>query len=267
MVKMRSMSNPTTLVVQSYRTDNVSPWIQTCLASVATWSENNGYSYECLDDSFFAYAPEWVNTHCGDQLLPITDVARLYLIRKRLENYPRVIWIDADMLIFTPKYVQPDQAKGYALAREIWVNRDATGRTVVREKVNNSCIVMTRQHPILDFLIFATEEVIRNHKPGKVDFLAAGTTLLTRLATAVPIRILPSIATFSPLIVSEINSGNHKMLPHLLQRHKTPLGAANLCGSLVDKQLGNVCVDEADLMQTVRLLLDSKGSVLDGKPA
>src|SRR4029079_13839139 len=92
-----------TLVIQSYRTRDVAAWISACLRSVQAWAAAAGYRYEFVDDRLFDYAPAWVRERCGKQLLPITDVARMYLLRERLAHgWDRVIWVDADVLVFAP---------------------------------------------------------------------------------------------------------------------------------------------------------------------
>lgn len=264
-MQTEQIEDKSTLVVQSYRPDRTTPWILKCLASVSAWADSCGYAYEFLDDVLFNFAPDWVHKRCAGQKLPITDIARLYLLKDRLKRYQCIIWADADLLIFAPQHLLCNRVKGYALAREVWISHRSNPALSVKEKINNSCIVMERHHPMLDFLIFASEEVLRNQPSCNVTFLSVGTDLLTKLSTVMPVRVLPGAGTFSPLVISEIISGTETAMAQLASGYKTPLGAANLCGSLVGKQLGTIKIDDSDMMRAVEILLTSQGNIVSDR--
>ncbi len=51
------MRTAAALVLQSYRTHDVAPWIAQCLTGVQAWAAARGYGYEFVDDRLFELAP------------------------------------------------------------------------------------------------------------------------------------------------------------------------------------------------------------------
>jgi hypothetical protein len=252
-----------TLIIQSYRTRDVAPWITTCLESVRAWAAAGGHDYEFVDDALFDFAPAWVRERCGAQILPVTDVARLYLMRERLRlGRQRVVWVDADVLVFAPQRFALDDRMPYALCREVWLHRHGD-RLETAEFVNNAVIVMTQSQPILDFWLFAAEEILRTHPPGPVGKLIVGTHLLTDLAKAMPLRVISNVGLFSPPVIRDIARGGGSSVQAWSQRHGHIVDAANLCASLQDREAGGACVGPAELEQTVEALLQSKGAIVN----
>ena len=253
-----------TLVVQSYRTRDVAAWIRTCLGSVQAWAETSGYRYEFIDDRFFEYAPAWVRQHCGKQLLPITDVARMHLIRERLAHgWQRVIWIDADVLVFAPERFAIDAAAPYSLCHELWLRVNASGQIETQEKVNNAVMVLTRDQPMLDFWIFAVEEILRTHTPEEIGPLTASTQFFTELAHIMPIRVLHNVGLLSPPVVRDIAIGGGAIAREWARRFGHPTAAANLCASLQDRSAGGATVGADELLRAAEVLLRTRGAVFD----
>ena len=252
-----------TLIVQSYRTAGVAPWVEACLQSVRAWAAAAGYSYEFVDDRLFDYAPDWVRRRCGSEILPVTDLARLYLLRERLQQgWRRVVWVDADVIVFAPRRFALDAAAPYALCREIWLQqRDGEFATV--EAVNNAVVVMTPNQPILDFWIFAAEEILRTHPAGPVDKMIIGTRLLTDLASAMPLRTISNVGLFSPVIVHAIAAGAAGAVRHWARQFGHPIGAANLCASLQDVAAAGARVGADELQRAVDVLLRTRGDVVN----
>ena len=251
-----------TLVVQSYRTRDVAPWIRTCLGSVQAWAQGSGYRYEFVDDRFFDYAPDWVRRHCGRQLLPVTDVARMRLIRERLQHgWQRVIWVDADVLVFAPQHFVIDPAASYALCHELWLRVNAAGGIESEEKVNNAVMVLTRDQPMLDFWIFAVEEILRAHSAEEIGPLTASTQFFTDLARIMPLRVLHNVGLLSPPVVRDVAAGGGAIAREWARRFGRPSAAANLCASLQDKAVGGAAVGAEQLLQCAEVLLRTQGAV------
>ncbi len=252
-----------TLIVQSYRTSDVAPWITDCLRSVRSWAAGLGYAYEFLDDSFFDYAPVWVRKRCGSQILPITDVARLYLLRDRLRvSWDRVVWIDADVLVFAPeKFVLQDAP--YGLCFELWSRTAANGEPEFGEAINNAVLQMTPQQPLLDFLIFASEEVLRTRAQEQINTVVVGTRLLSALGSVMPLRVLQNVGLFTPQLVRDIAAGGSELLARWAIRFGRPIGAANLCASMQGRQFSGARVDAADMQRAVDMLLRTCGDVVN----
>lgn len=257
--------NHKTLILQSYRTENVAPWIHTCLESVKSWAADNRYQYEFIGDQLFEYAPQWLKQRCGHTLLPITDVARLYLLKERLAqpDIDRVVWIDADIIVFAPEYFRLHPTSDYALSREFWISISQSGTIQINKKINNSVMFFTRRQPVLDFLIFSAEEVIRHAPRGQITSLSAGTALLSRLSSVFPVNTVSGATTFSPQVVIDIIRGGGPALAALQGQLKQPIAAANLCSSLVDKKICGVVLRDKLMEKVIRLLLSSHGALVN----
>ena len=64
-----------TIVLQSFRRFDVPLWLKQCMHSVAGWARQEGWDYECLDDSFLELAPDWVRQRCAGNIYALTDVS------------------------------------------------------------------------------------------------------------------------------------------------------------------------------------------------
>lgn len=255
---------PSSLIIQSYRTHDVAAWVGDCLRSVRGWAAARGYAYEFVDDRLFDYAPKWVREKCGAQLLPITDVARLYLLRERLaQGWQRVAWIDADVLVFAPERFALDEAAPYALCSEIWVRALADRPVEFLEKVNNAVLQVAQGQPMLDFWIFAVEEILRVHAPHEIGLLTAGTRFFTDLAKAMPLRALRNVGLFSAPLLRELAAGGGPLLEQWALRFGQPIAAANLCASLQDKDSYGVWIDAALMQRVVDVLAGTRGDVVN----
>jgi hypothetical protein len=253
-----------TLVVQSYRTQSVAPWIRSCLDSVEAWTKARNYQYEFVDDRLFDYAPAWVRQRCGAQILPVTDVARLYLLRERLiQGWERVVWIDADVLVFAPELFALDDSARYSVCHEIWLSVAADNSIKTVEAVNNAVTVICRGHPMLEFWIFAAEEILRTRAPGEIGPLIVGTRFLTDLATTMPLRILRNVGLFSPPVVRDVARGGGEIARKWATRFGTEIGAVNLCASLQDRVSGGDCVGATEMQQAASILLNTHGRIVN----
>ena len=253
-----------TLIVQSYRTHDVAPWIGQCLHSVRAWSAQCGYRYEFVDDALFDFAPEWVRQKCGAQRLPVTDVARLYLLRERLgQGWQRVVWIDADVLVFAPDQFALDLSAPYALCSELWVRAFAGKPVEFVEKVNNAVLQVACGQPMLEFWIFAIEEILRVHAPQEIGPLTAGTLFFTDLAKAMPLRVLHNIGLFSAPLLLELAEGGGALTDEWARRFGHPIAAANLCASLQDHDSHDLRIDTSVMQRVVDALLRSRGDIVN----
>lgn len=253
-----------TLVVQSYRTRDVAPWIRACLDSVRAWAAARGYAYEFVDDRLFDYAPAWVRQRCGAQLLPITDVARMYLLRERLHHgADRVVWIDADVLVFAPDQFALDDSAPYSLCHEVWLRLRDTQETETVEKVHNAVMMVMRHQPMLDFWIFAVEEILRAHRPQDIGPLIASTLFFTDLARAMPLRVLHNVGLFSPPVVRDLAAGGGEIVRIWARHFGHAIGAANLCASLQDRESAGARVGADEMQRAVDVLVRTRGAIVN----
>ena len=220
-----------TIVLQSYRTHNIPGWIATCLQSVADWAKRSGFDYVLIGDEFFDYAPAWARERCGAQIFPVTDLARLNLIRDYLDRgYDRAIWLDADVIVFAPQYMRVDTESGYAFSHEIVLSVAPDGGVrLSAPRINNAVMVFEAGHPMLEFYRFATEAILRHAPPGEIERTAVGPKFLVALNGAMPVERLTSVGLFVPKLMEDIASGGHELCAAYARQFGFPMGAANLC--------------------------------------
>lgn len=249
------------LVLQSYRTRAVPPWIEACLASVRAWAAAAGHGYEFVDDALFELVPPWFRARCGEQLLPQTDLARLVLLRARLQaGAPRVIWLDADVLVCAPDRLRLDAVDGFAFCAETWLERDPAGALHADRRVNNAAMVMDAGNPVLDFYIHACLANAAHQPPGRIGKLAFGPQLLGQLAQVLPLPVLGAVGMMSPELGRALAAGGGAACAAFAAAHGEPIGAINLCASLVDTVHG---LDSAAVAAAVACLTASAGDVIN----
>lgn len=257
-----------TLVIQSYRTHGVPAWIARCMGTARAWAARKGYDYEFVDDRLFDMAPAWYRERCGRHRLPVTDLARLLLLREALgaRGYDCAVWLDADMLIFDPDAFGLASVSRYALAREVWVARSAEGRLVRALGLNNSVVVMRRGNPVLDFLIHACEAVVARHTEDSLRHNSAGTALLSALAGVLPVPVVAGAGLSSPALTAELAGRavpDTELLRAFVQDSEQPLAALNLCASLVDVPVHGLRLGEGEVATAMDRLLETRGEVLN----
>ncbi len=220
-----------TIVLQSYRTSNIPKWISTCLSTVAGWSKNSGFDYVLTGDEFFDYAPAWTRERCGKQIFPVTDIARLYLIKDYLSRgYDRAIWLDADVIIFAPDLLKIETKAGYAFSHEVMLGELADGRiNISGPSINNAVMVFEKDHPMLDFYRFATEAILEHAPAGEIERTAVGPKFLVNLHQAMPIERLTSVGLFTPRLMQDIATGGKQLCAMYANKFGFPMAAANLC--------------------------------------
>ena len=264
-----------TLIIQSYRTHEVSAWLTRCMSTVRDWAAQQACDYEFVDDRLFDVVPAWYRERCGRQRLPVTDLARLLLLREALtvRDYDCAVWMDADLLIFDADGFSLDAVPAYAFAREVWMARDRAGSLVRALGVNNSVLVMRRGNPVLDFLIHACEAVVARRDPATLEHNAVGTVLLSALARVMPLPVVRGAGLASPALVLELARGqastgerHHadvELLHAFCRDSGEPLAVLNLCASLVNVPVHGVRMLESDLVSAMDVLLATRGEVIN----
>ena len=243
-----------TLIYQSFRNHDVPEWIQRCLESVQAWTKQQGYNYRFIDDELFEYAPDWYRTKVKDNVQLVSDLSRLILAKRFLsEGYDRVIWIDADLLVFDSENFSVDTEEGVHFCLEIWADENLDGEIVHQRKVNNSICVFHRDNAFLDFYIDACLKLVasRNHIPH----VLVGTTFLTTLKEIYPFPELTNVGIISPALVYDLTTGNREFLRKYQEWHASPVFAANLCGSMQDQVFKGVQINDSAMASVVQKLL------------
>lgn len=252
-----------TLVLQSYRRERVPGWLRRCLGSVEAWADDAGHAYEFVDDRLFDRLPGWFRERCGDRLLPQTDLARLLLIREKLAaGIRRVAWLDADVFVFAPAHLRLDGKDSFAFCREAWLDRGGDGCVLATPKVNNAAMVFEAGNPVLDFLIHACLTIAAHRPPGGIGDFDFGPILLTQLSNVLPIPVIGCVGMIGPLLAEELGRGGGPVCATYALACGQPLGAANLCGSLVaGARIPGF--DEAAVVRAMDALENTRGAVIN----
>jgi len=188
------------------------------MATVRDWAP----AYEHLGDELLDLAPGWVHDAAGDSLLPVTDVARLVLLQQRLaEGCDRVVWLDADVLVFEPAVVDVEVDADVAVCVERWVTGAPGGGLQAVPWVNNAAL--SARH--VDDLLEATLDRVR---AGDVGPRSLGPDLLTSLHAARPFGEIVGVSVASPHVVRGVPGAWDLLLSSL----PWPVGALNLCWSM-----------------------------------
>lgn len=252
------------VLIQSYAPAPLPAWQQRCVDSVRAWAQRAGWEYRYVDDRLLEVVPQWYRERCGRQKLPVTDLGRLLLLREALAEPGRAeaLWIDADVLVFAPG-LDPRCAEGFAFVRECWLKREAGDRVRAFQRVNNSLIYMRRDAPMLESYIALCERAVAEAPPQAINHDIAGTELLTRMAGAAALPLIPGAALLSPLLVAALADGGSELLRRYAALLPEPLVCANLCASMVGRDMQGTVLDEPAMERAVAALLASRGGAIN----
>jgi hypothetical protein len=252
-----------TVVFQSFRTRDVPPWIDACMASVRGWCERRGLVYDFMDDAFLELVPEWYARKADHHIYLVADLARLVAAQRHLDRgFRRAVWIDADVLIFDPDRFDLDVRSDHAFCAEVWIMMDGAGVERAHRRVNNAISVYDRDNPFLPFYLHACQQIVRN-LPSPVPPLSVSTRFLTELHPQLGFELVPNAGLLSPHVQAALHAGLDTTLRLLMEQHGGPLYAANLCAHFRDRETGGVCLSDEDFETTVEQLLRSGGESLN----
>lgn len=234
-----------TLVLQSHRNPLPATWLQVCIDSVCKWANINQYEYQFVGDELFNYVSGEVLEKTKTQPVIATDLARLVALQDYLQKgYERVVWCDADFLIFAPeKFHLPDE--NYALGREVWVQSDSKNikNLITHIKVHNAFMMFKEGNSFLEFYIDTAERLLMKNT-GSMPPQYIGPKLLTAIHNVVQCPVLESAGMLSPLVIKDIANGEGFALELFKKKISQPIAAANLCSSLYENN--EVSTDEIE---------------------
>ena len=239
-----------TLVIQSHCDPLPFTWLRRCLDSVADWARLNRYKYQFLGDDLFAPLDRELLEKTRRQRVIASDLARLVSLQRGLgEGFDRVVWCDADFLIFDPaSFVLPDT--DFALGREVWVQHDKRQQLRAFVKVHNALLMFRRDNHFLDFYHAAAERLLRLNQ-GTMPPQFIGPKLLTALHNIVQCPVMESAAMLSPQVLRDRIAGQGEALRLFLQESAVAPAGANLSSSLTRRE----GLSDADMNQLIDLLL------------
>ena len=236
--------NVETLVFQSHSHRGLPAWIPTCLHSVRHWAAACGHGYLCFGDEIFDRLPSGFRKKTAGRRSTQADLGRLLLARELLEEAERVIWLDADVLVFAPEDLDCDIPSPYAFGREIWIQEDERGRLRAYRNVHNAVCLFERINPFLDFYIHAAERLVTLNDGGfPPQFI--GPKFLTAQHNIMKLPLIETLGMASPLVLRDLARGGGPALELQRVEQPRPLAAVNLCSSLGldDLLMAGVCAD------------------------
>jgi hypothetical protein len=242
-----------TIVYQSVSPDYLPAWLQTCLDSVRAWCHQQGWEYALIGDEIFSLLPDWYWEKTRHRRMIATDLGRLLLAKQFLEKgYDRAIWLDADVLIFAPEWLEIPITEEYAFGFEVWVQWH-NNKLRAYPKVHNAICVFCADNSFLDFYIHACERIIQGFQGQQMVPQLVGPKFLTLLHNTMQLPLIQEVAMFSPLVLQDILNGGGTALTLHRQTQQSPIYAANLSASLAGKAEG---LREPDYQQATKILLN-----------
>lgn len=236
-----------TVVLQSYRTTAVPGWMNGCTNSVSEWALGQGWEYRFQGDHLFDLVPETIRTKFAQQRPLLADIARLQWARQVFDQEPeveRILWLDADVLMFAPEHLVIPSDPDFAVGRQVWVQPDAADKLRVFRQVHNAVLAIQRTSPTLDFLIKTMTKLAERHKgPAAPQLL--GPKLLTALHNIVGFAVIEGVGMASPRVLADIANGGGPAYDLLVQKSPAALGALNLCSSYSGQTVDGVPCDAA----------------------
>ncbi|MEO1610743.1 MAG: hypothetical protein AAFU55_00045 [Pseudomonadota bacterium] len=229
-----------TILLQSHKPPPWPRWIERCVDSAAAWARRRSIPSLFLNDELFEdLPPEFLRLTAGD-VLPRTDIGRLLWMRRlHDEGWERVIWLDADVLVFDDRLA----FDGDAVGKEAWVTGGGAGAPCVTRKVNNCVLCFDAGSAHLARYLDAclARAASLTGPPGRMAF---GPDLMTELHLTRSFPLHPDVAMFSPRVLEALAAGGGPAL----DAHQSAWGgapmAANLCASLSDnEEVIDVAVD------------------------
>ncbi|MCW9045770.1 MAG: hypothetical protein OQK35_05505 [Alphaproteobacteria bacterium] len=230
------------------------------MSSVQAWASLRGWNYQLVGDEIFDLTPDWYREKTAGRLPIQTDLGRLILARSLLaEGYERVVWLDADALVFNPNELTIDITDEFAFGREVWVQYDKKGQLKAYKNAHNALCVFTQGNSFLDFYIYTAQAIIKKHQGGLAPQIV-GPKLLTSLHNTIGFPLIDDVGMLSPLVMKDVVNGGGAALDLLKQNTPTPMKAANLSSSLDGQETDLVEVNEA-LFEQVCQRLTKTGSL------
>jgi len=241
---------PATLVIQSHREPLPCSWLRRCLDSVADWARLNRYEYRYLGDELFAPLDRELLEKTRTQRVIASDLARLISLQRGLaEGFDRVVWCDADFLVFDPtRFVLPDA--DFALGREVWVQHDKRQRLRAFIKVHNALLMFRHGNHFLDFYHASAERLLRLNQ-GTMPPQFIGPKLLTALHNIVQCPVMENAAMLSPQVLRDRIAGKGEALRLFLEKSTVAPAGANLSSSLTQRE----GLSDHDMNRLIDLLL------------
>lgn len=258
-------SSQRTVILQSFRTVDVPAWIQVCMQSVRSWAEQSQFGYKFLGDDLLRLVPNWFSNRAASHITVVTDLARLLWAKACLDQETeRVIWIDADVLLFDPSQLTIDANLSFAYADEIWCSEDSQHKIRMSRKVNNSVCLFRNNSAGLRHLNRYIDDclTIVRSQVSIHDHTLIGTRYLTEKDSQKRLPTLQGFGLLSPLILHAVISRDRDVLAAFAKEHEAPLRAANLCNWFRAGSNNQEALSDTVYAECVNSLVQTNGQCL-----
>jgi hypothetical protein len=221
----------TTQVIQSHRSPLPFSWLETCINTVELWAEQQKFDYHFVGDDLFNYLPADIALRSDLSLVIKSDLARLRYLQAQLQHCQRVVWFDADVLIFNPQSLDLPQSS-CLIGRENWPQLSVDGKLKNYRKVHNAAMSFGRNDSFLAFYADTAERFLReNTSAMPPQFI--GPKLLTALHNVVQLPVWGQVGMLSPSVAYDILQKGDGHALDMLRYHQAQMCAINLCSSSV----------------------------------
>jgi hypothetical protein len=213
------------LVFQSHA-KNAPPWIGRCTASVRDWALQQDFEYRLLGDELFRGIPLAITLKAQSRL-PLADLGRLLWAKRLLRDWDRVVWVDADVLVFDPKSFLIDTSQEHLVCREILVERRKGATLTVAKACNPTVLMFSRESALLDEWLRGIERKASTSKGlGDADF---GRELLRQISPRMVLPAVLSVGHFNAAVLKELHGHKGPAIKRMMEASGAPFAAANLC--------------------------------------
>lgn len=232
-----------TLILQSFKAGPHPQWIERCLKSVRELAQTRDWDYRFIGDELFERLPLSFVKKVGLRGPILSDLGRLIAAQDALSNYQRVIWLDADTLIFNHEAFELPKGQ-FGFGRERWVQpkpkvtKDGRQTWKVYRSVCNALCYFETGAPFLDYYIYACETIIAQADPKYIAPQMIGPKLLTALNNITPLPLTHCIGSASPHLIIDLSLGEGEALNRYRQDLSLDMNCdqeagLNLCHSLI----------------------------------
>ena len=211
-------------------------WVSRCMRSVADWSQQQGYHYNCIGDALFDWVTPELRTKLQQRTPILADLARLRWIESELAaRGGLVVWIDADTVVVDPAWRIPDSTHTF-FGEECWVQSTEEGAWRAYQSPHNAFMGFTAASPVLGFLAYLSESIIERADAAHIAPQMVGPKLLKALNNLAQFTLVPEAGAVSPELLAEWVGGAGPATACYEQAARGPLALVNLCSSLTHSE-------------------------------
>lgn len=236
-----------TKVIQSFREYNIPIWLQKCMLSVKDWARYYGYDYEFMGDEFFNFTPNWCKV---EDKWVITNICRLIWLKKETKYYDRVIWADADFIIFNKNLAQ--------------LGTETHGFSYEHFGLNNAFMYFNKGDIVLDTYYEMSKNALLHDSLTRT---LIGPELLRKINKIKSLNILKFCGLLYRPLTTQLLQGYGYELDDFVSKLPAQIAGANMCNFVRDlsHHSNDTIFTDIEFLKVVDLLLATEGARLNTK--